>query len=435
MKKTTKIMKLGINGEGIAYPNKRITFIPQALPKEVVDYEIIKRDNGYDTAKLLRVVEPSKDRIEPICPISDLCGGCQLMHLKYKKQLTYKQKLVTNSIKKYTDLDPVINLIEPSKPSLNYRYHVKLPLKVVDGQVVVGMFEPDSNRFVPLNNCHIHTPEVNELIEICQNILNDYQTDIINKKIKGITIRCHGKQAQVCIVTTESKLNPELVKALLMEDRITSLYQNMHPSQKINTFLSRKFVLLGGLETIDITLGNHTFGITPAGFFQLNLKQAEKIHKYLKNKIDREYDVLLDLFAGVGVFGFSLQDKADKIIALEINQAAVTSANLYAAQIKLDKYEAKCMDANIALSAFSKKKQSTLAIIDPPRTGIPHNLLESLVKSPVTTLVYVSCNPSTFAKNMDVLSQKYDIVDLQPFDMFSQTAQVEIVAILERKNA
>lgn len=435
MIKTTKIMKLGINGEGIAYPNKRITFIPQALPKEVVEYEVIKKDRGYDTARLVKVVTPSKDRIEPICPISDLCGGCQLMHLKYKKQLTYKQKLVADSIKKYTDLDPIINLIEPSKPALNYRYHVKLPLKVVDGEVVVGMYETNSNRFVPLNDCYIHTPEVNKLISRCQEILQDFQDDIINKRIKGITIRCHANQAQVCIVTTESKLNPELIKALLMEESITSLYQNMHPSQKINTFLSRKFIFLGGLETIDITLENHTFGITPAGFFQLNLKQAGKIHRYLKNKIDHHYDVLLDLFAGVGVFGFSLQDKADKIIALEINQAAVTSANLYAASIQLDKYEAKCMDANIALSAFSKKKQSTLAIIDPPRTGIPHNLLESLIKSPVTTLVYISCNPSTFAKNMNVLSEKYEIIDLQPFDMFSQTAQVEIVAILEQKNA
>lgn len=434
MKKTTKIIKLGINGEGIAYPNKHITFIPFALPKEIVSYEVIKKNEQFDQAQLVEIIQLSPDRIKPICELANICGGCQLMHLKYKKQLHYKEKGLSQALLKYANISHKIEPIIAAKKPINYRYHIKLPIQFEDGSVVAGLFMPNSNHLVKFDQCYIHTKLVNEHLNKVLNILNYYKDEVRYKRITGIAIRALDNQSQLTIVTNQDFDNDELIDELYRECDLTSLYQNIHGNEISKTFFSKEFKHLKGRKTIELNFLDYKYPLTPTSFFQLNLGQTTQIINFLQKNLNADYDLLLDIYAGCGLFGLNLKNKAENTVALELNEQAIKSANSIASKHKIKNFKAIQIDANIALSKFTKNHKNVLAVVDPPRTGLGQNLTESLCKNPVKTLVYISCNPSTLAKNLNELKEQYTIKTIQPIDMFCQTSQIETIVIMESKN-
>ena len=435
-RKTVKIKRWGINGEGIGYVNKKPIFLMNAILDEVVEYEIVKEYDRYFVGKTTKVVKESPRRRHALCPIWEDCGGCSLMHLDYKGQARMKEQILKEALKKYADYQGEILPIIKNPEVLAYRNSCKLPFSMVDEKIATGMYARNSNTFIPLERCYIHSKVLEKVRTEIIDIMNKYEAQSYNKKktqgFRSLVLKEMNEQVQVVFVTDLVKMDERIAQEVMEIEEVVSVWQNMKRDQESEIQVFGKTMKhLGGLEKMDVHVNDLTLRLLPRSFFQLNTKQAEQLYTTVQEWTP-ESDLIVEAFSGIGAMSLLVSDKAKRVIGIESIEDAVKNAKENAELNEKNNVEFICGDAEDELTMICDEQVVDTLIVDPPRTGLSDGMKETIMDSNIQTIVYVSCNPSTLAKDLDVLADKYAIDKVQPFDMFSQTPHVETIVLMHR---
>lgn len=421
----TIIKKWGINAEGIGYIDRKPVFIPGAIPNETVEFEITEKKETYSIGKLIEVIEPASARHHAPCTSANECQGCALMHVKYKAQCKMKEESLRQALKKYCGYTkPILPIIKNSDP-LGYRNACKVPLQRVDGKWMAGMYKNKGQNFIGIPRCLVHEKAVEQTRQDVVSLLNEEE----NKGLETLVIKSFGPAIQVILVGEEASLSDTTLDKVYELSHVTSVYVNT--GKKNNSVFAQKMDLVRGDEKIEIELGDLKLKLLPRSFFQLNTKQAKALYEYVVEWI-KPCDTLVEAYSGIGAMSLMVKDKAKQIYGYETIQDAVDNANENALVNDAKNVIFECIDA---AKGLAKNKKVDALIVDPPRTGLDDAMKETIMRSRIQQLVYVSCNPSTLAKDLKTLMKAYTIDSIQPFDFFSQTQHVETVVFLSRKKS
>lgn len=442
------IKRLGINGEGIGFYNKLAIFVDDAIPGEGHNVKITKVEKNLAYAKSLEIKHKSPDRITPICKHYFECGGCQTMHIKYEKMLEYKRELIIEAIKKYTKLNPKSFEIYPTIPSdkiTEYRNRSILPVKEgLDTNLHVCMIKQNTNYLTAIDTCVVQDPLINDInnqiIDIANKMhLRAYVQKYNRGLLRYISIRVNRKnEALVTLICGEK--NPkikELAKEVSKIPGVKGVYENFNLEKKAINPFGEETNHLFGEEYIIENLGDIQYKIYPTTFFQLNTLQAEKLVDTVKkiSKLSRN-EIVIDAYCGVGAIGLYLAKNVKTVIGIENNKDSVLAAkdNAELNKIKNAKfYQGDSINLIPKVIEDNKDVKEFTLIVDPPRTGLDKKLIECINNSSIRRIVYISCNPATLAKDLDLLSEKYNISSLTPLDLFPLTSHCESITILNIK--
>ncbi|MEG1629511.1 MAG: 23S rRNA (uracil(1939)-C(5))-methyltransferase RlmD [Erysipelotrichaceae bacterium] len=433
-----KIEKMGINGEGIGYDRKKPVFIPQTLIGEEVDIDIIENNRTFERGKVNRILSPSEFRSKPRCPLQARCGSCPLMIADYSQQLVYKKDLLRQSLIKYAQINPkyIEDVIANDEPYA-YRNQCKLPLQMEERELVTGMYIPSSNYFISVNDCKVVGKGVEVLRRKILRILNEYKMkayDYHQKKgIRSLVIRGFDNKFSVVLVTGDHPLPKEMVSKLNEIEEVYSLWQSINTIKKTPDLFGMKISLLSGERYLPIPFDDLKLTISPRSYFRINTQQTKNIYTCISKMLGSDYDLIVDAYCGIGGIALSLKDKAKEIIGIEMVKDAVVNANLNAKANHCEHVKFVCEDAAEKLTYISKKQKIDVLIVDPPRSGLEEEMISTILKSKIKTMIYVSCNPATLGKDLAELSERYDVKKIQPFDVYSQTAYLETVVHLKRR--
>ena len=441
------IKRLGINGEGIGFYNKLAVFVNDAIPGEGHNVKVTKVEKNMAYAKSLEIKHKSEFRVEPICKHYYECGGCQVMHIQYEKMLEFKRDSIIEAISRYTKLNPKSFEIKKTIPSpeiCGYRNRSILPVREgLDSKLHVAMIKANTNYLTTIEDCNVHNPLINKLNDEILKIANKLHISAyIHKYNRGIlryiSIRVNREnQALVTLICGEkNKKIKELAEEISKLDNVVGVYENFNMDKKsINPFGEETNHLFKE-EYIIEKLGNIKYKIYPTTFFQLNTKQAENLVEQVKKlaKLSGKEDIL-DAYCGVGAIGLYLSKNVNSVTGIESNKEAIIAAKDNALLNNISNAKFYQGDASILLpKMINENKNFDIILVDPPRTGLDSKLLTSLLESNVKKIIYVSCNPATLAKDIDKLSNKYEVKQIQPLDLFPFTAHCESISLLTRKN-
>lgn len=426
---------MGINGEGIGYDHGVPVFIPGALMHETVDVKITQEKEKYKTAKLIRVIRKSKDRVEPECRYCDSCRACTLMHLKYERQLNYKKQTLKQALKKYADIDMPVSIIKNDN-IYHYRNKFKLPFSMEKGKIVTGMYESERGRFVPIEDCIIHEEVLEKVRKQILEIMNKYKLKAYNERTRegyrSLIMRTfNNKIALVFVVGDNTDLEPMLSDLTRIEE-VSSIYYSVNTNKKYINALENDLVHVFGKNCLNARINDLKLVFTPKSFFQLNTRQAEVLYDEAVSLIDKNDEEVLEAYCGVGVMSLMAARKAKHVTGVEIVPDAIDNAKKNARYNKIDNVDFVVGDSGSVMEEISKEKQLDCLIVDPPRTGLDEKMINSILNSNAKKLIYVSCNPSTLAKNLNVLKKYYNIESIRAIDVFSNTEHVESIVYLAR---
>ena len=426
---------MGINGEGIGYDHGVPVFIPGALMHETVDVKITQEKEKYKTAKLIRVIRKSKDRVEPECRYCDSCRACTLMHLKYERQMNYKKQTLKQALKKYADIDMPVSIIKNDN-IYHYRNKFKLPFGMEKGKIVTGMYESERGRFVPIEDCIIHEEVLEKVRKQILEIMNKYKLKAYNERTRegyrSLIMRTfNNKIALVFVVGDNTDLEPMLSDLTRIEE-VSSIYYSVNTNKKYINALENDLVHVFGKNCLNARINDLKLVFTPKSFFQLNTRQAEVLYDEAVSLIDENDEEVLEAYCGVGVMSLMAARKAKHVTGVEIVPDAIDNAKKNARYNKIDNVDFVVGDSGSVMEEISKEKQLDCLIVDPPRTGLDEKMINSILNSNAKKLIYVSCNPSTLAKNLNVLKEYYNIESIRAIDVFSNTEHVESIVYLAR---
>ena len=426
---------MGINGEGIGYDHGVPVFIPGALMHETVDVKITQEKEKYKTAKLIRVIRKSKDRVEPECRYCDSCRACTLMHLKYERQLNYKKQTLKQALKKYADIDMPVSIIK-NDTIYHYRNKFKLPFGMEKGKIVTGMYESERGRFVPIEDCIIHEEVLEKVRKQILEIMNKYKLKAYNERTRegyrSLIMRTfNNKIALVFVVGDNTDLEPMLSDLTRIEE-VSSIYYSVNTNKKYINALENDLVHVFGKNCLNARINDLKLVFTPKSFFQLNTRQAEVLYDEAVSLIDENDEEVLEAYCGVGVMSLMAARKAKHVTGVEIVPDAIDNAKKNSRYNKIDNVDFVVGDSGSVMEEISKEKQLDCLIVDPPRTGLDEKMINSILNSNAKKLIYVSCNPSTLAKNLNVLKEYYNIESIRAIDVFSNTEHVETIVYLAR---
>ena len=442
-----KIKRLGINGEGIGYFKKLIVFVPRALPGEEITATITNATPRYAEASLKKIIKKSKDRITPPCLVYDECGGCQLQHLVYQKQLDFKRDLLKQALTKFKpdhykdyDLRPTIGMDDP----WHYRNKAQFQLRKEQDEVKAGLYKANSHDLVAIDDCLVQEERTQEVINFVVDLLTKYQVPIYDEQqnsgiVRTLMVRVGvaTDELQLVFITNSKKLPKK--QAMIEElthtfPEVVSIMQNVQ-NKKTSIVMGDETIHLWGKETIEETINDVTFDLSARAFFQLNPLQTSRLYQEAIDALDLdETHTVVDAYCGVGTIGLNIAAKVKKVLGMDIVPQAIDDAKQNARRMhaKNTVYEVGTAEEWIPTWVNQGIKIDRL-IVDPPRTGLDQTLLDTLTAYPPEQMVYVSCNVSTLARDLKTLAKKFTIEYLQSVDMFPQTARCEVVVKLTRK--
>jgi 23S rRNA (uracil1939-C5)-methyltransferase len=428
-----KIIDIGCNGEGIAKDDDKVIFIPYALKEETVEVEIINSKPKFSNAKILKIVEKSKDRITAPCPYFSICGGCQLQHTNYENQLKIKTEIVRNNLNKIAKINFKINDCIASINQFNYRNKMTVPF----GEKI-GMFTENSHNIIPINNCLIQKEWAEKVIKIfnqfiIENKVSHYDEKTNSGLLKYLVVREIDNNFLFTIVINGEKL-PEienLLQLLSKNFKNFGLYININ-TKKDAEILSDNFVHIFGLKTLSGEDFGIKYEIGPYSFMQINDEIKKLIYQKVRDEISKE--VVVDAYSGAGLLSAILSKKADKVYGIEINKEASKSANDLAKKNNIKNLINLNGDCKKLLPDLVKNLKDFTIVLDPPRAGCDKEVVDAIINSKPNKLIYISCNPSTLARDLKSILQteNYEIKYIQPYDMFPQTKHIETVVCLNR---
>lgn len=440
------IDNMGYEGEGVGKIDNFTVFVAGAIIGEVVKVKIVKVSKKFAFGKLLEIIEESVSRIEPVCSIYKNCGGCNLQHIDYKAQLDFKTNRVVQVINRIGKLEEVIvhSTIGMERP-YNYRNKVQLPVNNINSVVNIGFYAQRSHDIINMENCHIQDKVADVIVKLTRQWIKEFNIECYNEEnhqgnLRHIMIRKGIETGEVMVVlVTNGKTLPykeEFIAVITKKIKgIVSVIQNIN-SEKTNVILGAQCVTLWGKDTITDYIGEFKFEVSPLSFFQVNSIQTKVLYsKALEYANLSGGEVVLDAYCGTGTISLFLSQMAKKVYGVEIIPEAIENAKINAKENNVSNTEFIVGEAEkIIPELLHKGVIADVVVVDPPRKGCDKTLLEAISNMKPKTIVYVSCDPGTLARDLGILDELgYKTLEIQPVDMFPQTAHVECVARIEKK--
>ena len=444
---------MGNDGEGIAHVDGYTLFIKDAVKGDRIEAKVIKMKKSYGYARVEKILEASKDRVEPICPVARQCGGCQLQHISYEKQLEYKENKVKGCIERIGGIkDAIMEPILGMDGMLNYRNKAQYPVGVdKEGNIAIGFYAKRSHNIIPNDTCYINDRTNEEIIKvmkefILENNIKPYDEETGKGLLRHIVTRIgyHTKEIMVCLVINaddmKSSLKEDLVSRLREIPNMKSISLNIN-KENTNVIMGDKLISLYGNLYITDYLDGIKFRISPLSFYQVNPRQTEKLYGIALDYADIKSDeVVWDMYCGIGTISLYMASKAKKVYGVEIVPEAIEDAKLNASINNIDNAEFYVGAAEEVVPTMYKKSngkmKADVVVVDPPRKGCDEKLLDTLVKMEPNRIVYVSCDPATLARDLKWLGENgYKTVKYRAVDQFGMTTHVETVSLLQKVNS
>ncbi|MBO4694031.1 MAG: 23S rRNA (uracil(1939)-C(5))-methyltransferase RlmD [Clostridia bacterium] len=437
---TFNITDYTAEGLGVGKYNGIAVFVPQTAIGDTVKVKIVKVKPNFAYGVVLENIKPSSDRINNDCMYFGKCGGCVFRHIDYAAELEFKKQRVYESIKRIGGIDMPCREIVGSKFSDCYRNKAQFPFSPT---CEVGFFAPRSHRVIPIKNCLLLPDKLNRIAEYVSDFIEEKQIPVYNEEtgeglVKHLYLRQGAISGEIMVVLVingdDMPYSDVLTDKLLymVGNSIKSIQLNINKKRN-NVILGDKNIVLYGDSYITDTLCGIKVRLSPFTFYQVNHNMAEKLYKKATEYANPIGKSVIDLYCGAGTIGLQMANQAKKIIGVEIVPEAVKDAKKNAYDNGIENAEFICGDAKFAAEQLAANNTvADVIILDPPRKGCAEELLHTVANgfSP-QTIVYVSCDPATLARDIKILnSLGYTLKDYTVFDMFPRTAHVETVCLL-----
>lgn len=439
------ILDLTFEAYGVCKVDGFTLFVESVLPGERCEIRIERLEKRYGFGKVLNILEPSKDRVEIKDKVGTRIGTMPLQHMSYDAQLNFKRDLVINCFEKAFPISdslilPTIGMENP----WGYRNKAQIPVREIRGVLETGFFKRNSHDLIPIENYYIQDPIIDKTILAVRNILRDLKISAYDEtNHQGIVRHIIVRRGQVSeelmiIIVTNSEVLPhsaELVERILSDvPGVVSIVQNINTRQTNVIMGNTQNVLLGSDVYYDRLFGKN-FGISSKSFYQVNTIQTEVLYQKAIDfaNITKE-DIVIDAYCGIGTITLAASDKAKHVYGVEIVEDAIKMANKNATLNDIDNVTFEVGPAEEVMQQWVKDGIAVdVIIVDPPRKGLAHSFIEASVKVEPRSIVYVSCNPITLAKDVrEYAKHGYLVEKVQPVDMFPHTTHVETVVLLSK---
>ncbi|MCX7918022.1 MAG: 23S rRNA (uracil(1939)-C(5))-methyltransferase RlmD [bacterium] len=475
-----EISGLSSHGEGVARYENKVIFVLGALPGEKCKIQIVSRYRKMARASIVELLQPSPARVNPPCPHYPACGGCQIQHLNYSEQLAYKQQTVSDALSHLAKLDILPTAVIAGK-EFAYRNKMTFPLTVDNGRIAVGLHPRDAyQQIVPIKNCLLLEEPLQQILEPIVEAINQafspedvYMLQTEQGNLRYLILRSFNGILAVGLVLREKKLDnlnqfAHLVKQL---PDISTVFIHLSPDRNDYLWTEEKTEILFGEKQFPITLtldlkeipfsaeaeSIKLFGFAGVStFLQVNAVVAEKLYEYILHLPISGNQVAIDTYCGIGLLALGLAKRFNYVIGIDSDTSAIRFAHLAVQSQKISNIEFIAGPAEKVFRVWKKEghflmpeflSQETiqrlldltdrieLVILDPPRSGIHPKVIKRLGELLPNDIILVSCHPATLARDLSlIIPFGYQVLSVQPFDMFPQTFHVETVAHLQKES-
>lgn len=453
-----KIIDMDEKGQGIGKVEGFTLFVKDTVIGDVAEVKVMKTKKTYGFAKLMKIITPSPDRIEPACPYARACGGCQLQEMSYDAELRFKENKVKNNLirlggfpEEFTESikEPIVGM----NPCFRYRNKAQYPVGVdKEGNPIVGFYAGHTHDIIANTDCLLGREVNQKILRIILDFLKKEKIKPYNETtnaglFRHVLIREGFKSGEimVCIVINGKSFpkEKELCEKLVSEvPEIASICLNVN-EEKTNVIMGNTTKVLWGKETVSDTLGEVKFNISARSFYQVNPVQAEKLYsKALEYANLSGKESVWDLYCGIGTISLFLARNAGKVYGVEIIPEAIEDAKENALANGITNAEFFVGKAEEVLPEFYSGKNDSdmlhpdVIVVDPPRKGCDEKCLETMLLMEPDRIVYVSCDSATLARDLKILcAEKYELKAWQVYDQFCKTVHCETVALLSKRES
>ena len=435
------------DGLGVGRYEGFAIFVQGAIEGELVRAQIIKVLKSYAIARIVELIKSSPHRTQPFCPVYKRCGGCSLQHMSYEKTLKFKRQVVIDNLTRIGGFSDVkVNETIGMKNPLNYRNKAQYPIGMGKDSAVAGFFARRSHEIIDTPVCGIQHPLSDKAKEIVLGYIKDLNIPVYDEStgaglIRHVVTKTAFGTGEIMVIIVAT--SPEIPKINKLTNKLkdgipglASIILNINPKRG-NVVLGEQNITLYGKDAIEDALGGLTFEISPLSFYQVNPLQTEVLYKKaIEYAALGENETVYDLYCGIGTITLFAARKARLAIGIEVVPEAVEAAKRNALTNNITNtefYTGKVEEVFPKL--FMEGKEADVVFIDPPRKGCDETLLKALVDMSPNRIVYVSCNPSTLARDLKYLCNAaagYNVEEVQPVDMFPWSEHVECVVLMSR---
>ncbi|MBE0339106.1 23S rRNA (uracil(1939)-C(5))-methyltransferase RlmD [Paenibacillus sp. 23TSA30-6] len=450
------IIGMNHDGEGVGRVEGFTLFVPGALPGEKVRIKVLKTKKQYGYAKLLDIVQASPDRIATPCAIYDQCGGCQIQHMSYEAQLGWKRQHVVDVLERIGKLSvegnegsiagektavkvlPTLGMNEPWR----YRNKAQVPIGVIEGGLVGGFYARGSHRIVDMDTCLIQDERNDEVVARVKEIgrtlgISAYNEETGRGLLRHVVVKTAFRTGEMMLVLVTNGRDIPHADAWIGSIRehiphVASICQNVN-TKRTNVIFGDETRVLWGRDVIYDYIGNVQFAISARSFYQVNPVQTEALYsKTVEYAGLTGKETVIDAYCGIGTISLFLAQHADQVYGVEIVKEAIEDARSNALLNNMRNVKFEVGASEDVIPAWKEQGiTADVIVVDPPRKGCDPRLLETILEMKPERVVYVSCNPSTLARDLRILEDgDYKTVEVQPVDMFPHTVHVESVAVL-----
>ncbi|MFN3926168.1 MAG: 23S rRNA (uracil(1939)-C(5))-methyltransferase RlmD [Pseudanabaenaceae cyanobacterium] len=434
-------------GEGIGRQENKVVFVAGAVPEDIVTVKILQQKSNFIQAELVEIIQPSPHRIKPHCIVADKCGGCQWQFLSYAQQLVIKHRKVRETLVRIgkftpTEIDSVLLPIIPADQPFGYRNKVAFPLGIgQNGTVKAGYFQRNSHKLINLNKCPVQEDRFNIFLQQIKQDIQRQKWSVYNEvthrgSLRHLLLRIGRRRGEILLtlVSKDAKLenlSRQAEQWLTTYRGLVGVTLNINP-HRTNAILGTETKLIAGQDFVTEKLLSYTFHLRADTFFQVYTEQAEKMIQWLRDHLSlTSTTVLLDAYGGIGTIAICLANLVKQVVAIEIQPQAVKQAQHNANLNKVENIEFFTGKVEEILPQLAIKPN--IVILDPPRKGCQPEVIVSLRELRPRQIAYVSCNPATLARDLQLLcgDNLFRIKKIQPIDFFPQTAHVECITLLD----
>ncbi|MGW8957335.1 23S rRNA (uracil(1939)-C(5))-methyltransferase RlmD [Paenibacillus sp. NPDC055715] len=439
------IIGMNHDGEGVGRVEGFTLFVPGALPGEKVRIKVLKTKKQYGYAKLLNIVQASPDRVAAPCDIYDQCGGCQIQHMSYEAQLGWKRQHVVDVLERIGKLSvvkvhPTLGMSEPWR----YRNKAQVPIGVTEGGLVGGFYARGSHRIVDMDTCLIQDERNDEVVARVKEIgrtlgISAYNEETGRGLLRHVVVKTAFRTGEMMLVLVTNGRDIPHADAWIGSIRehiphVASICQNVNTKQT-NVIFGDETRVLWGRDVIYDYIGNVQFAISARSFYQVNPVQTEVLYsKTVEYAGLTGKETVIDAYCGIGTISLFLAQHADQVYGVEIVKEAIEDARSNALLNNMRNVKFEVGASEDVIPAWKEQGiTADVIVVDPPRKGCDPRLLETILEMQPERVVYVSCNPSTLARDLRILEDGgYHTLEVQPVDMFPHTVHVECVVVIYR---
>jgi len=395
----------------------------------------------------VKVLKDVEDRVKPRCEIFQECGGCQWQHIDYEVQKNFKEDILRYSLSRIGKIkDENIEAIIGADYPWFYRNKSVMPLEVIDDEIKAGFYKRGTHQVIDNHTCYIQHQLINRIKRYTINLLNKYENITVynEENHTGLLRHLHMRvgvctnQALLTFITTDNDFNEinEIADQLMEEIlELKGVVRNIN-DKDTNVLLGDKSYNIKGQNYIHDFIGKRKYKITHDSFFQINTMQTEKLYRVINEYAQlKGEEIIVDAYSGIGSIAVFLDDNYETVFGIESNMNAVKDGRHNASINNLNNCRFIKGDVTEEIPKLMKEeKKPDIIIFDPPRSGLNDDILNSIIENEINKVIYVSCNPTTLARDLKELKKYYNILKLQPVDMFPQTYHVETVVLLEKND-